>query len=138
MVLRWLVLALWVATTGAAHAELYTAGENGVSLPKLVHRVEAPDPPGLLQAKLEAKAVYIAIVRADGSLDDIRLRFCGSRKRGETVFSKLSPQACQAIDASARVDLASRRYEPAMKDGRAVDVPLQISVEFLYEEEDHE
>lgn len=92
-------------------------GENGVSDPFLLERVE-PDYPELARrAQLSGDVVLQAVVRADGSVGEIQVLRC---TRSGVGFERA------AIDAVGRW-----LYEPATQRGRPVDVFLIVHVRFV-------
>ncbi|HEV8393757.1 MAG TPA: TonB family protein [Vicinamibacterales bacterium] len=94
----------------------FTAQDVGVTLPRLVGEVKPRYTPAAMQEKIQGDVEMALIVRADGTVDDI------------TVTKSLD--AVYGLDDAA-VDAARQwTFTPGTKDGRPVDVLIQLNMRF--------
>lgn len=111
------------------------AGENGVTNPQLVDRVDPEYPEWMRVSNLEGRVILQATLRKNGTPYDVSLLSCSGRVGTETEFRpNLSHESdfCQVMYASATEAVEQWRYEPATKDGEAVEVHFTVVVNFLF------
>jgi hypothetical protein len=112
------------------------SGEDGVSNPVLIEHV-TPDYPEWMQvSRLEGKVVMQAVIRKNGTPDDVQMLSCSGRGVTDPEMrANLSREAdfCQVMFASAAEAVEQWRYEPATKDGEAIDVYFTVVVNFSLE-----
>ena len=97
--------------------DVYRVG-GGVTPPTVLSRVEPIYSVKARKAKLEGVVVLSAIVRRDGSIEILKVK----RSLG------------LGLDENAIRALKAWRFRPAMKDGKPVDVTLNIEVNFSLRE----
>jgi TonB family protein len=96
-------------------AELNQSREGGeLSAPIAISKVDPAYPAALRRAHIEGVVMLYAIIRADGSVAEVRVL------RGIEG----------AIDESARKALARWRFRPGKKNGAAVDLEAVVSIPF--------
>ena len=113
-----------------------TPGEDGVTNPVLIERVSPEYPEWLQVSRLEGRVILQAVIRKNGTPHDLQMLSCSGR--GETdpeMRGNLSREAdfCQVMFASASEAVEQWRYEPATKDGEAVDAYFTVVVNFSLE-----
>jgi protein TonB len=94
---------------------VYTPG-NGVSLPKLVKKVEAVYTQEAKDAHIEGTVILSTVVRVDGSTSDVAVT-----RSLDTTYGLDG----QAVDA-----LKQWKFDPGMKDGKAVAVRVSVEMTF--------
>ncbi len=92
----------------------FRVGVNGVSAPKVVYSVDPEFSEEARKAKFQGEVLVQLIVDANGRPTGIRI----PRPIG------------MGLDEKAREAVAQYRFKPAMKDGKAVPVPVNIEVNF--------
>ncbi len=109
------VALLAAVTTVAAYAQSpYKATDDGVKAPVLTSEVKPKYTPGAMQRRVQGSVEVDAIVKADGTVGDV------------TVTKSLDPELDeQAVNATKQW-----RFRPGTKDGKAVDVQVQIELTF--------
>ena len=93
---------------------IFRAGEDGVSAPQLISKVEPEYSQQARQAKHQGIVVLSLVVGPDG------------RTRGIHVARSLG----MGLDEKAIEAVRQWRFEPAMKDGRPVPVAVEVEVSF--------
>jgi outer membrane biosynthesis protein TonB len=130
--MTWILLAVLGITTArtedTSQEQVFVPGQDGVTVPTLISKVEPTMPEVLERDHLQASVRYYVNVKSDGSVKVVSVLSCGTRKRRDEAFSKLSEQACEPIDQHARKAVSQWRYKPAMKNGKPVTVGYGISV----------
>ena len=105
------------ATLQAQAQQVYRPGvDAGVTLPKVVREVKPTYTPQAMQAKIQGTVWLQVIVLASGDVGDI------------TVIRSLDQEHGldqQTIDAARQW-----KFEPGMKDGKAV--PVEITIEMTF------
>jgi protein TonB len=96
--------------TAAAH------GKGKLGAPALQRKVDPAYPPSAIKQNIEGQVILYAIIRKDGTVDSIQ------RVRG------LDPD----LDKNAIAALAQWRFQPAMRDGEAVDIEAVVYIPFRY------
>jgi TonB family protein len=87
---------------------------GGVSAPSIVHRVEPHYPPGARALRLQGTVVLQALIRKDGSAEILRV-----------VRGLQAGLTDSAVDA-----LSQWQFKPGARAGEAVDVSVNIEVNF--------
>lgn len=87
-----------------------------LSGPVPIRKVDPKYPPDVMKENVEGEVVLYAIIRADGSVDDIQL------------VRKLDPR----LDTNAVAALAQWKFRPAMRQGEPVDVEAVVHIPFKY------
>jgi protein TonB len=77
-------------------------------------KIDPKYPPTLVDERVEGEVILYAVIRHDGHVDTIHL------VRG------VDPE----LDANARAAFAEWKFQPAMKDGEAVDVEAIVHIPF--------
>jgi TonB family protein len=98
---------------GQATAGVYKVG-NGVSAPRLLHKVEPEYSKEARKARLTGTVLLRVIVGMDGKASDLKV------VRGLGL----------GLDESAIAAVSAWRFEPSVKDGQPVNVFAQIEVNF--------
>ena len=107
-------LAVALVATGAAQTKAYKVGDEGVKSPVLVKEVHPRYTDAAKARGVHGTVELKAIVLADGTVGDIQ------------VTKSLDPDLDQAaIDATKQWT-----FRPGTKDGKAVDVEVQIELTF--------
>lgn len=125
------VVGLATARAEETAEQVFIPGQDGVSQPTLVKQVQPTMPENLKRDQLQARVQYQVAIKPDGAVTIAQVLSCGTRKRQEDAFSKLSEEECTPIDEHAREAVSKWRYKPAMKDGKPVTVAIMITVEFV-------
>jgi TonB family protein len=94
---------------------VYTPGD-GVSLPAVVTSVHASYTPEAMKAHIEGTVVLECVVRADGTVGDVRVA--------------QSLDSVYGLDTAAVNALKQWTFKPGTKDGKPVAVRVQISMNF--------
>jgi periplasmic protein TonB len=108
-----LSLVLSLATLGTADEDIRSIG-NGVTTPKLIHKVQPEYTKRAKKAKLHGVVKLKIVVASTGVPEDIK------------VVDGLDPD----LDAEAIKAVSQWRFEPAMENGRAVPVWANVDVSF--------
>ena len=111
------VALLAAAMTVAGYAQQskpYKPKDEGVKMPVIVKEVKPKYTPGAMERKVQGTVEVDAIVKADGTVGDV------------TVTRSLDPE----LDDQAVSATKEWRFRPGTKDGKAVDVQVQIELTF--------
>jgi TonB family protein len=120
LLLGLLLTGTGAATTGAATDSPMVPGKDGVTVPQKI-RDDLPDyPMGASRLRTEGSVRLRFVVREDGKVDEVE------------VIDSSNPG--NGFEEAARKAIRNWRYAPAMRDGKPVDVFMEISVEFSPEE----
>jgi len=92
----------------------FRAGESGITSPVIIYRVEPKYSEEARRARYQGTVVLQAIIRKDGTIDILRV----VRSLGF------------GLDANAIDALKQWRFQPGTKNGQAVDVALNVEVNF--------
>ena len=96
-------------------AELKENGQAGdLSTPVVTNKVDPAYPQDLMRDRVEGTVVLYAIIRADGSVDDVR------------VLQGLH----DILDENARIALGRWHFRPAMKNGEPIDLEAVVQIPF--------
>jgi len=99
-------------------AELRTPGafrrSGELSSPLVMSKIDPKYPPTLVDERVEGEVILYAVIRHDGHVDTIHL------------VRSVDPE----LDANARAAFAEWKFQPAMKDGEAVDVEAIVHIPF--------
>jgi len=96
--------------------DVVDGNEPGVTLPKLVSRVNPQYTPAAMQAKIEGTVMMKAVIRTDGTAGDI------------AIVQSLDSQ--YGLDEQAVAALRQWRFEPGRKAGKPVPVRVTIEMRF--------
>jgi TonB family protein len=88
--------------------------QSELTAPVAVHKVDPAYPLSLMRAKVEGTVTLYAIIRADGTVDSVKVL------RGVD----------DALDENARVALSHWQFRPATRHGVAVDLEALIQIPF--------
>ena len=88
--------------------------QSELTAPAVVHKVDPAYPTSLMQAKVEGTVTLYAIIRADGTVDGVKVL------RGVD----------DTLDENARVALSHWQFRPATRHGVAVDLEALIQIPF--------
>ncbi len=96
-------------------AQVYKVGDAGVSAPKVVKRVEAQYPEGVV-TDVEGDVLLTGVVSASGIIGAV------------DVTKSLDPD----LDPAAIDALMKWEFEPGTKDGKPVDVRMDFTIPFKH------
>ena len=106
--------ALSVTLAAVQDGRVYRAGEDGVTLPRLIREVKPSYTDAALSAKIEGTVMLVSDIGIDGMPRNIRVT-----------------QSLEAgLDANAIAALEQWRFEPGRKDGEAVRVEVFIEITY--------
>jgi len=88
--------------------------QSDLTAPVVVHKVDPAYPTSLMQANVEGTVTLYAIIRADGTVDGVKVL------RGVD----------DTLDENARVALSHWQFRPATRQGKAVDLEALIQIPF--------
>jgi len=88
--------------------------QSDLTAPVVLHKVDPAYPPALMQARVEGTVTLYAIIRADGTVDGVK------------VLRGLD----DTLDENARVALSRWQFRPATRNGVAVDLEALIQIPF--------
>lgn len=105
-------------TLGAQGADdtPFQAGNNGVTLPRVLTEVKPSYTPDAMQAKIQGSVMMSVVVLADGRVGDV------------TVTRSLDDE--HGLDGQAVKAVRQWTFEPGTKDGKPV--PVQVTVEMTF------
>ena len=106
--------AVWSCSLYSQQDEAYSAGEDGVTMPRLLAKVEPGYTEEARAAKLQGTAVLGAEVWPDGQAHNLRVK------------RSLDP----GLDAKAIEAIQQWRFKPGEKDGQPVKVKVNVEVNF--------
>jgi TonB family protein len=121
----WLVLAVTLVDQGrlnelrAAPGKIARPEDTGVTPPRIVHKVAPDYPEAARREKIQGLIVLMAVIDREGV------------PRAPMVL-EMSP-GTEELAAAAVDAVKAWRYEPATRDGRAVDVLFTVHVKFALE-----
>ena len=97
-------------------AELHEASRTGeLTAPVAIAKVDPAYPTELIRDRVEGTVTLYAIIRADGSVSEVRvLRSVDSR-----------------LDENARIALSKWRFRPGTRNGAAVDLEAVVQIPFI-------
>jgi len=113
--MKMLVALAAVAFFAVQDSPVYTPG-NGVSLPKVTRQVRAEYTNEARENRIEGVVMLDAVVLPDGAVGDV------------TVAESLD--AIYGLDANAVKAMKQWRFEPGMKDGKAVAVLIHVQMKY--------
>lgn len=103
-------------SSGGGYAGPGLAGVGGITLPTLIEKVSPEYPEMARKARLESKVFLKAVILANGTVGEIELLRCDC--------------PCMGFEEAAITAVEQWTYEPAMLNGRPVDVYFTVIVEF--------
>ena len=109
-----LVAAFAVGPAYAQNTAPYKMGEEGVKAPVLIKEVKPKYTDDAKTRRVQGNVEVEAVVKSDGTVGDV------------TVTKSLDPQ----LDEEAVRATKEWRFRPGTKDGKAVDVLVQIELTF--------
>ena len=107
-------LAATLVLSGAAQSQTYKPGQDGVKAPVLTKEVKPKYTDAAKARGVQGNVETKAIVLADGTVGDVE------------VTKSLDPD----LDAAAIYAVKQWQFRPGTKDGKAVDVEVQIEMTF--------
>ena len=115
--LRALAVALALSANAGAQGvdQVYEPG-NGTTLPVVVTQVKADYTPAAMKARIEGTVVLQSIVRADGTVSDIR------------VMQSLDTE--HGLDEQAVAAMKQWTFKPGQRDGKPVAVRIHCEMKF--------
>jgi len=102
-------------------AELHNTAPGELVTPEAIHKVDPAYPAELIADKVEGMVVLYAIIRADGSVSDVR------------VLEGFNDE----LNSSAMSALARWQFRPAMKNGQPVDIEAVVQIPFKVRKSDY-
>jgi protein TonB len=109
-------LALVSANAGAQSVDQVYEPGNGTTLPVVVTQVKADYTQAAMKARIEGTVVLQSIVRADGSVSDIR------------VMQSLDTE--HGLDEQAVAAMKQWTFKPGQRDGKPVAVRIRCEMKF--------
>jgi periplasmic protein TonB len=109
-----LLAVVSVAAGSAQKSGPYKVGEEGVKAPAITREVKPTYTQGAMQRQVQGSVELEAVVLADGNVGDV------------TVKKSLDPE----LDEQAVNATKEWKFRPGTKDGKAVDVLVQIELTF--------
>ena len=91
-----------------------TADQSDLTAPVAVHKVDPAYPSSLMQTHVEGTVTLYAIIRADGTVDGVKVL------RGVD----------DTLDENARLALSHWQFRPATRRGVAVDLEAVVQIPF--------
>jgi TonB family protein len=91
-----------------------TSDQSDLTAPVAVHKVDPAYPSSLMRARVEGTVTLYAIIRADGSVDGVKIL------RGVD----------DTLDENARLALSHWQFRPATRHGVAVDLEAVVQIPF--------
>ncbi|HEX4825376.1 MAG TPA: hypothetical protein VFV19_13820 [Candidatus Polarisedimenticolaceae bacterium] len=104
---------------------------DGVTPPVRLNPTELPPPKVLENARFRVKLLYRVHIEPDGSVGVIELLLCGTRNEGESELSKASKEICDPIDQEIRGGVSKWKYQPAVKDDKAIAFDSVVKVDIV-------
>jgi TonB family protein len=96
-------------------AELGTGeGRAEIAAPSVINKVDPAYPPGLMHDRVQGTVVLYAVIRADGTVSNVR------------VLSSVHEQ----LDQNAMLALSRWHFAPGMKNGKPVDLEAVVQIPF--------
>ena len=112
-----LVAACAVLAAGSLAAQqVYRGGQDGVTLPVPLTEVKPSYTAAALQARIEGAVLLEAVVRADGSVGDVK------------IVESLDTE--HGLDEQAIGALRQWEFKPGTRDGKPVSVIVEVSMNF--------
>ena len=108
-----LVLAL-AASAAAQAAQTYKVGQDGVKAPVLVREVKPKYTEGAMERKVQGTVEVKAVILADGNVGNVEVT--------RSLDVELDQEAIKATQ--------QWKFRPGTKDGKAVDVEVNIELTF--------
>jgi TonB family protein len=109
-------VAMPVRGADARAQQVVDGKDQGVTLPRIISEVKPQYTPEALEARIQGSAILTAIVRTDGTTDDVEV--------------KTSLDTEYGLDKQAVAALEQWRFEPGKKDGKPVDVRIDVEIRF--------
>ena len=112
--------SLVVAAGLLVHSAVFAASPpqerpgNGVTMPKVVREVKPAYPDSVKKERVQGIVMLEAVVKKDGSVGEV------------TVKKPLHPE----LDAEAVKAMKQWQFEPGTKEGKAVDVAVNVEMTF--------
>jgi protein TonB len=110
-----LALMLAVGAVQAQDAAVYTPGD-GVTLPQVVKQVKAEYTSEAMRQMIEGVVVLDVVVKSDGTVGDVAV--------------KESVDAVYGLDENAVKAMKQWVFKPGTKDGKAVNVRVEVLMNF--------
>ena len=108
-------LAAALAVSAAAQSQTYKIGQDGVKAPVIIKEVKPQYTESAKARGVQGSVEVLAIVKSDGTVaDDVR------------VTKSLDPE----LDEQAIIATKQWRFRPGTKDGKPVDVEVNIELTF--------
>jgi len=95
-----------------------------IVLPKIITKVEPKYPRDALDASAEGVVILEATIKEDGSVGEVEIL--------------RHPEGWRSLGESAAKAVRQWRYQPAMKDGRPVQVKYNLKITFSLEKREEE
>lgn len=108
------LLATVTAAAGYAQSQPYKMSDEGVKAPALIREVKPRYTDSAKERRVQGNVEVEAVVKTDGTVGEV------------TVTKPLDPE----LDEQAVIALKEWRFRPGTKDGKAVDVAVQIEMTF--------
>ncbi|HVP63688.1 MAG TPA: TonB family protein [candidate division Zixibacteria bacterium] len=89
-------------------------GRAEIAAPSVINKVDPAYPPALMHDRVQGTVVLYAVIRADGSVSNVR------------VLSSVH----QELDQNAMIALSRWHFAPGLKDGKPVDLEAVVQIPF--------
>ena len=111
--------------------EIGAVSSSDIQAPTVKTRVEPKYPADIDKAlKVKARVDLKGTVDIDGVVGDVSTLKCTVTKQGATLGGEEKATYCKAFTAAAEASFSNWRYEPAVKNGKAVCVHETASFSF--------
>src|SRR5438094_6675440 len=110
------VATLLVVGNHAQDTTVYKTTDEGVSLPQVVKQVRPQYTSEAMHQMIEGEAILDVVVKADGKVGDVSV--------------KESLDAVYGLDQEAIKAVKQWEFKPGTKDGKAVNVRVEVKMRF--------
>jgi TonB family protein len=107
-------LALLIPLSAFQNRPIYHAGEDGITLPSVTHKVDPSYTEEAKEAKIQGTVGLSLVVNSEGRADDV----------------KVTQSLETGLDLNAVAAVSQWLFKPGTKDGQPVDVAVKIEVNF--------
>ena len=111
-----LALVLVIGAVQSQDDRIYTSNDDGVSLPQAVRQVRAEYTSEAMRQMIEGEVVLDVVVTSDGKVGDVKV--------------KQSLDAVYGLDENAVRAMKQWEFKPGTKDGKAVNVRVEVRMRF--------
>src|SRR5262245_14783642 len=113
------VSALMAAPVLAQDTTIYDSNADGIALPQVTRQVKAQYTAEAMRQMIEGDVLLGVVVKSDGSVGDVAV--------------KESLDAAHGVDQEAVKAMKQWQFKPGMKEGKAVNVRVDVKMRFTLE-----